>query len=140
MGAVVGAFNYTQSQSPMTKVTSILTLMLKRTRQTIETWLSYSLKGEGRMNEEKSFLGLMYVAEELLKKEVLHYDPNNHNNMLVYYSGDDSQPEGWYSVNIHRSISDLFHDKKQMEYVLSVAEEHGIDTEKCFKSARKMLT
>lgn len=28
------------------------------------------------MSVEKSFLGLMYVVEELLKKEVLHYDPN----------------------------------------------------------------
>ena len=137
----MGAFSYTRSQSPMTKVTSIVALMLmiKRTRLVIEKWLSYLLKGRGRMNEEKSFLGLMYVVEELLKKEIFHYDPNNYNNMLIYYSGDDSQPEGWYSINIHRGISDLFHDKKQMEYVLSVAEEHGIDTEKCFKSARKML-
>ena len=91
------------------------------------------------MNEEKSFLGLMYVVEELLKEGVLHYDPNNHNNMLVYYSGDDSQPEGWYSANIHESVSDLFHDKKQMKYVLSVAAEHGVDTKKCFENARKIL-
>lgn len=33
----------------------------------------------------------------------------------------------------------MFQDKKQMEYILSVAAEHGIDTEKCFENARKML-
>lgn len=91
------------------------------------------------MSEEKTFLGLLYVIEELLKRGVLHYDPNNHNNMLVYYSGNDHQPEGWYSANIQESVSDLFHDKHWMDYVLSVAEEHGINTEKCFDDARKIL-
>lgn len=91
------------------------------------------------MSKEKTFLGLLYVVEELLKKGVLQYDPNNHDNMLIYYSGDDHQPEGWYSMNIMESTSDLFHNKPQMEYVLSVATEHGIDTEKCFENARKLL-
>lgn len=91
------------------------------------------------MQAERTFLGLVYVVNELLKIDVLHYDPNNHDNMLIYYSGDGKQPEGWYSANILSSVSELYHDEGQMNYVLSVATEHGIDIEKCFADAKEMI-
>lgn len=90
-------------------------------------------------NTNKTFLGLLNIVRELLYKEVLHYDPNNRNNMIMWYSGDEEQPEGWYSVNIMENVSDLFHDKEQMEYVLSVAIEQGIDVEKYFADANILL-
>ena len=90
-------------------------------------------------NTNKTFLGLLSIVRELLYKEVLHYDPNNRNNMIMWYSGDEEQPEGWYSVNIMENVSDLFHDKEQMEYVLSVAIEQGIDVEKYFADANILL-
>lgn len=90
-------------------------------------------------NSNKTFLGLLYIIKELLDKQVLHYDPNNNNNMIMWYSGDENQPEGWYSVNIMGNVSDLFHDKEQMEYVLSVAVEHGVDIEKLFADANMLL-
>lgn len=89
--------------------------------------------------ENKTFLGLLNVVKELLEKEVLHYDPHNHNNMIMWYTGDDKVPEGWYSVNIMSNVSDLFHDKESMEYVLSVAKEHGVDVEKHFADANRLL-
>ena len=89
--------------------------------------------------ENKTFLGLLYVVKELLEKEVLHYDPNNHDNMIMWYTGDNIKPEGWYSVNIMENVSDLFHDKENMEYVLSVAKEHGINVEKHFADANRLL-
>ena len=91
------------------------------------------------MKEKKTFLGLVNIIRELLKQEILQYDPNNRNNMLVYYSGDSLQPEGWYSTNILQATSDLFHDKNQMAYVLQVAQNNGIDTERYFKEANEML-
>ena len=91
------------------------------------------------MQAERTFLGLVYVVNALLKIDVLHYDPNNHNNMLIYYSGDDQQPEGWYSANILSSVSELYHDEEQMNYVLSIATEHNIDIEKCFADAKEMI-
>lgn len=37
------------------------------------------------------------------------------------------------------NVSDLFYDKEQMEYVLSVAVEHGVNVEKHFANANGLL-
>lgn len=89
--------------------------------------------------QKRTFLGLLNIIRELLRKGILHYDPNNSNNMIMWYSGSENQPEGWYSVNILENVSDLFNDKEQMEYVLGVAEEQGIDTEMYFSEANMLL-
>lgn len=88
---------------------------------------------------DKTFLGLMYIIDELLKTGILQYDPENHDNMLVYRSAGENNPEGWYSQNILSAVSELFQDKKQMDYVLSVAADNGIDTEKLFQSAYELI-
>lgn len=89
---------------------------------------------------KKTFLGLVYIINELLKAGVLQYDPENHDNMLVYRSAGENNPEGWYSQNILSAVSELFQDKKkQMDYVLSVAADNGIDTEKLFQSAYELI-
>lgn len=89
---------------------------------------------------KKTFLGLVNIVHELLKADVLQYDPKNHDNMLIYRSAGKDSPEGWYSQNILSAVSELFHDKEQMEYVLSVAKEKGIDTEKFFKDACELIS
>lgn len=88
---------------------------------------------------DKTFLGLMYIIDELLKTGILQYDPENHDNMLVYRSAGENNSEGWYSQNILSAVSELFQDKKQMDYVLSVAADNGIDTEKLFQSAYELI-
>lgn len=87
----------------------------------------------------KTFLGLTYIINELLKIDVLQYDPENHDNMLIYRSASENNPEGWYSQNILSAVSELFQDKEQMDYVLSVAADNGIDTEKLFQSAYELI-
>lgn len=89
---------------------------------------------------DKTFLGLMHIIDELLKTGILQYDPENHDNMLVYRSAGENSPEGWYSQNILSAVSELFQDKKQVDYVLSVATDNGIDVEKFFKDANRLLS
>lgn len=88
---------------------------------------------------KQTFLGILNIVKELLSMEILHYDPKDHNRMIMWYSGDEQQPEGWYSVNIMESVSDLFNDKEQMEYVITIAKDHDIDTEKIFADANTLL-
>ncbi len=88
---------------------------------------------------KKTFLGLVYIINELLKAGVLKYDPENRDNMLVYRSAGENSPEGWYSENILSAVSELFQDKEQMEYILSVAADNGIDTEKLFQDAYELI-
>lgn len=88
----------------------------------------------------KTFLGLMYIIDELLKTGILQYDPENHDNMLVYRSAGENSTEGWYSQNILSAVSELFQDKEQVDYVLSVATDNGIDVENFFKDANRLLS
>ena len=89
---------------------------------------------------DKTFLGLMYIIDALLKAGILQYDPENHDNMLVYRSAGENSPEGWYSQNILSAVSELFQDKEQVDYILSVATDNGIDVEKFFKDANRLLS
>lgn len=88
---------------------------------------------------KKTFLGLVNIIRELLRMDILHYDPESHNNMLVYRTAGEDGPEGWYSQNILSTVSELFQDKEQMEYMLSVAKDNGIDTDKFFEDANKLV-
>lgn len=88
---------------------------------------------------KKTFLGLVYIVNELLKAGVFQYDPENRDNMLIYRQAGKNSPEGWYSENIMSAVSELFQDKDQMEYVLSVAKDSGIDTEKLFRDAYELI-
>lgn len=94
------------------------------------------------MNHEnkRTFLGLLYVMDEMLDKNIFQRDPNNPNNMLIYRTGSATTPKGWYSENICSATSDLFQDEKSMEYVLEEAIKAGIDIEAHFNNANKLLT
>ena len=88
---------------------------------------------------KQTFLGTMYILEELFKKEILQKDPNNTNNMFVYRSAGETDPEGWYSENIVSVATELFNNKKDLQYIISVAQKNQIDTDKCFENAAKMI-
>lgn len=88
---------------------------------------------------KKTFLGLVYIINELLKAGILQYDPENRDNMLVYRSAGENSPEGWYAENILSAVSELFQDEEQMKYMLSVAADNGIDTEKLFQDAYELI-
>lgn len=90
--------------------------------------------------DTKPFLGLLYIVQELLKQDILHYDPNNRNNMLVYMSADDNNPEGWYSCNIVSTVSELYNSPKDMDYILNIATEHNIDINMHFENAKKLIS
>jgi hypothetical protein len=81
----------------------------------------------------------MYILEELFKKGVLQKDPNNTNNMFVYRHAGKTEPEGWYSENIASVATELFNNKKDLQYIISVAQKNQIDTDKCFENAAKMI-
>ena len=91
------------------------------------------------MPPTQTFLGVLYIFEKLFEKEVLHKDPNVNGNMFVYRSAGTTHPEGWYSKNIVETASELFNNKKDLEYIISVAKENGIDTNECFENAAKMI-
>ena len=88
---------------------------------------------------KQTFLGTMYILEELFKKEILQKDPNNPNNMLIYRSAGTINPEGWYSENIIETATELFNNKEDLNYIISVAQDNNIDTNACFENALKMI-
>lgn len=89
---------------------------------------------------KRTFLGLLYVVNEMLEKGIFQKDPNNQDNMLVYRAASPTHPEGWYSENIHSAVSDLFHDTESMDYVLHEAVSAGIAIESHFENALRVLS
>ena len=88
---------------------------------------------------KQTFLGTLYILEELFKKGILQKDPNNPNNMLIYRSAGTINPEGWYSENIIETATELFNNKKDLNYIISVAQKNNINTDTCFENALKMI-
>ena len=91
------------------------------------------------MGNGRTFLGLLYVTEALIKKGLLHKDPDNPNNILIYRTGGNEGTEGWYSENIHSAMNETWHNREELEEFLSLATENGVDVEKCFTDARLLL-
>ena len=93
------------------------------------------------MNKEndRPFLGVLNIAHELIKIGVLHKDPKNPNNILVYRQAGKASPEGWYSENIHKTLSETYHNEESLTSFLQMAEEMGVNTEEHFKEARETL-
>lgn len=87
-----------------------------------------------------SFLGILSILEEMFSKELLLKDPNNSDNMLVYMEADASNPEGWYSENIHSVAREILADVESQDAILTYAKENGIDVEDHFTSADNFLS
>ena len=88
---------------------------------------------------DRPFLGVLNIAHELIQLGVLHKDPKNSNNILVYRQSGKDTPEGWYSENIHEAMSETFHDKESLASFLQIAKEMGVDADQHFKEAREIL-
>lgn len=88
---------------------------------------------------KRTFLGLLYIAQELIEKGYLQKDPNNPDNILVYRNKGSLFPEGWYSENIMGSISECFNNKAEQDSFLKEASRLGVDIEAAFKRAEALL-
>lgn len=86
-----------------------------------------------------TFLGVLFLLDELFQKEILMRDVLIDGNMLVYRAASDNHPAGWYSTPIHEAAVELLHDKAGLDYLIEAAKKVQIDTEKCFASANAVL-
>ena len=61
------------------------------------------------LTQDKSETFILIVAEirDAISDGILHTDPNNTNNILVYRAVGTDNPEGWYSENILSVAGDL---------------------------------
>mgnify|MGYP004433583027 FL=1 len=65
------------------------------------------------------FLNCLSLLRELSKKEIIKKDKDVRNNILVYRSGNENFPEGWYSENIVTVASELVNDSEGVNYLIS---------------------
>lgn len=86
-----------------------------------------------------TFLGILWLLDEMFQKDLLARDVLIDGNMLVYYRADKDSPEGWSSIPIHKAATDLMHNQDSLDYVTSAAKRSGIDTDKCFIKANQLL-
>ncbi len=86
------------------------------------------------------FIAMLWIVEELLNKDILHYDPKDKNRMLIYRTGGTEYPEGWYSENIHEAVSELIQSEKDTEYIKGKARKAGIDVDGLIEKANEMIS
>ena len=65
------------------------------------------------------FLNCLSLLRELTRKQIIKKDENIRNNILVYRSGHENFPEGWYSENIVEVASELVNDSEGVNYLIS---------------------
>lgn len=53
------------------------------------------------------FYNCVRLLGKCADNELIMRDPNNKNNIIVYFGADESNPEGWYSVNIFEAAWEL---------------------------------
>lgn len=91
------------------------------------------------MTNNRTCLGVIYIIQELLTTGNLKKDPLKPNNIFVYCSGSKETKEGWYSKNVMEAASDCFQNKKELDCMIKEAQTVGVDTEKCFHDAYRLL-
>ena len=65
------------------------------------------------------FLNCLSLLRELTRKQIIKKDENVRNNILVYRSGNENFPEGWYSETIVEVASELVNDSEGVNYLIS---------------------
>lgn len=63
------------------------------------------------------------LLKELVNKDILKFDFENPDNILVYREKSEKEKEGWYSVNIFEAAQELLNDGTSQQYLMSVYEE-----------------
>lgn len=67
-----------------------------------------------------TFCQCVNLLTRLVENGALQKDPNNENNILVYRTGGNKNPEGWYSQNILSLASELSKDEKGQKFLLNL--------------------
>ena len=79
--------------------------------------------------ETLKFEECVQLLETMIGNGLLDTDPENSENVLIYYSGDVNYPEGWYSRNLFSVASDLVTDIKGQELFRTSLEQLNIPLE-----------
>ena len=76
----------------------------------------YTLNKKG-----EKYLRILRLIDKAIKDGILHVDPNNENNILVYRLAGPNTPEGWYSENVHTIARELLNNRQQFyEFCASI--------------------
>lgn len=70
-----------------------------------------------------NFYGCLSLLKELTNKDIIKFDIDNPDNILVYRDSSKSQKAGWYSVNIFTVAQELLNDGNSQQHLMSVYEE-----------------
>ena len=54
-----------------------------------------------------NFYNCLYLLGEMADHNLIKYDPNDHDRVLVYRAATKDNPAGWYSENIHTIAQEL---------------------------------
>ena len=93
----------------------------------IEEMLEESYYYQKDNNEKLNFIECLQLLDTLIKNNILFLDPNNKDNVIVYWSGDELNPEGWYSRNIHDVAGEVFAEEEQQHFLRDVLKEKEIE-------------
>lgn len=78
------------------------------------------------LKEPLIFYECLQLLDVLIKHNIVLRDPNNKNNVIIYRKAQGTNPEGWYSDNIHSVARELTHDIKGQKYLRKVLKTKGI--------------
>lgn len=70
-----------------------------------------------------NFYNCLYLLGELADHNLIKYDPNDHDRVLVYREATKDNPAGWYSENIHTIAQELVNDGNNQIFLLEVYED-----------------
>lgn len=79
------------------------------------------------MDEPLIMYECMQLLDTLVKNGIIHRDPDNANNILVYMKADELNPEGWYSQNLMSAAQDLLDDIDGQQFLRRELENRNID-------------
>lgn len=79
------------------------------------------------MDEPLIMYECMQLLDTLAENNIIHRDPDNPNNILVYMEADDLNPEGWYSQNLMSAAQDLLDDIEGQQLLRRELESRNID-------------
>lgn len=67
--------------------------------------------------EQMDFLSCINLLDKLKELGVLHQDPNNSDNLIVYKNAGSQGPEGWYSENLMSLAHEVANDPDAQLYL-----------------------
>lgn len=69
------------------------------------------------------------LLEKLVENDMIQQDPQRTDNLIIYFSESDTQPEGWYSQNIYEVAEDLMRDFEGQKFLMKELAEKNIKME-----------